>query len=44
MAYLLEDDKVFQGEFGAFDYVEDNFPKYILLMDKYDSLEMVSTI
>ncbi len=36
VAYLLADEKVIQREFGAFDSVEDNFPKYVLSMDKYD--------
>ena len=36
VAYLLSDDKVTQREFGAFDFVNDNFPKYVLSMDKYD--------
>jgi hypothetical protein len=36
VAYLLADDKVIQREFGAFDLVNDNYPKYVLSMDKYD--------
>ncbi|MEA1976228.1 MAG: ATP-binding protein [Bacillota bacterium] len=36
VAYLLANDKIIQREFGAFDSVEDNFPKYVLSMDKYD--------
>jgi predicted AAA+ superfamily ATPase len=36
VAYLLADDKVIKREFGAFDSVNDNFPKYVLSMDKYD--------
>jgi hypothetical protein len=36
VAYLLTDDKVIQREFGAFDLVDDNYPKYVLSMDKYD--------
>jgi len=36
VAYLLADDKVVEREFGAFDSVNDNFPKYVLSMDKYD--------
>ncbi len=36
VAYLLVDEKVIQREFGAFDSVDDNFPKYVLSMDKYD--------
>jgi len=36
VAYLLADDKIIQREFGAFDSVKDNFPKYVLSMDKFD--------
>ncbi|MBK5251837.1 MAG: ATP-binding protein [Peptostreptococcaceae bacterium] len=36
VAYLLTDDKVIKREFGVFDLVDDNFPKYVLSMDKYD--------
>ncbi|MEA3424527.1 MAG: ATP-binding protein [Bacillota bacterium] len=36
VAYLLTDDKAVRREFGAFDSVDDNFPKYVLSMDKYD--------
>jgi hypothetical protein len=36
VAYLLSDDKVVQREFGAFDSVKDNFPKYVLSLDKFD--------
>jgi len=36
VAYLLADDMVVQREFGAFNLVDDNFPKYVLSMDKYD--------
>lgn len=36
VAYLLAGDKVVQREFGAFELVDDNFPKFVLSMDKYD--------
>jgi predicted AAA+ superfamily ATPase len=36
VAYLLADEKVIKREFGAFDSVDDNYPKYVLSMDKYD--------
>lgn len=36
VAYLLADDKVIRREFGAFDSVDDNYPKFVLSMDKYD--------
>lgn len=33
-AYLLSDEKVIEKEFGAYDYVDDNYPKYVISMDK----------
>lgn len=36
VAYLLADDKVIDREFGAYKGIEDNYPKYVLSMDKYD--------
>lgn len=33
VAYLLADEKVIEREFGAFSFVSDNFPKYVLSMD-----------
>ena len=36
VAYLLADENVIQREFGAFENVEDNYPKFVLSMDKYD--------
>lgn len=36
VAYLLADEKVIKREFGAFDSVDDNYPKFVLSMDKYD--------
>jgi len=36
VAYLLADDQITSREFGAFDSVDDNFPKYVLSMDKFD--------
>ena len=34
--YLLADEKVVDREFGAYESVRDNFPKYVLSMDKFD--------
>ena len=34
--YLLADEKVVDREFGAYESVRDNFPKYVLSMDKLD--------
>lgn len=36
VAYLLADDKVVAREFGAYDDVNDNYPKYVLSLDKMD--------
>ena len=33
-AYFLSDEKVIEREFGAYDCVSDNFPKYVISMDK----------
>lgn len=32
--YLLSDDNVIEREFGAYKYIEDNYPKYVISMDK----------
>ncbi len=34
VAYLLTDEKVIEREFGAFKEINDNFPKYVLSLDK----------
>lgn len=34
VTYLLENDKVQNREFGAFEEVKDNYPKYVLSLDK----------
>ena len=36
VAYILADDSVIEREFGAFKGIEDNYPKYVLTMDKFD--------
>lgn len=36
VAYLLADDNVIKREFGAYDGINDNYPKYVLSMDKFD--------
>lgn len=33
-AYLLADDNVVEREFGAYKNVQDNYPKYVVSMDK----------
>lgn len=36
VAYILADDSVVEREFGAYKAIEDNYPKYVLTMDKFD--------
>lgn len=36
VAYILTDESVIEREFGAFKSVEDNYPKYVITMDKFD--------
>ena len=36
VAYILADDDVIEREFGAFKEIQDNYPKYVLTMDKFD--------
>jgi len=36
VAYLLADDSVIQREFSAYQDVQDNYPKYVLSMDRFD--------
>ncbi len=36
VADYLSSDEVVKREFGAFKYVDDNFPKYVITMDKMD--------
>lgn len=36
VAYLLNDTKVVEREFEAFKTIKDNYPKYVLSMDKVD--------
>ena len=36
VTYLLESEKVQDREFGAFKEIDDNYPKYVLSLDKTD--------
>lgn len=36
VAYYLAEQSVVDREFGAFSAIEDNYPKYVLSMDKHD--------
>ena len=33
-AYLLADENVIEHEFGAYKEIPDNYPKYVVSMDK----------
>lgn len=33
-SYLLKDESVVEREFGAYDSIKDNYPKYVITMDK----------
>lgn len=39
VAYILADEKVVEREFEAYKGIEDNYPKYVLSMDKVDFSE-----
>ena len=36
VAYILADDTVIDREFGVYDNIQDNYPKYVISMDKFD--------
>lgn len=36
VAYILTDESVVQREFDAYKKIEDNYPKYVITMDKFD--------
>lgn len=36
VAYILADKDVIKREFGVFDKINDNYPKYVISMDKID--------
>ena len=36
VCYLLASEETVQREFGAYDLVRDNFPKYVLSLDEID--------
>ena len=36
VAYILANDDVIKREFGAYNGIEDNYPKYVLSLDKID--------
>ncbi len=36
VAYLLASDETIAREFGAYDNIRDNFPKYVISLDEFD--------
>lgn len=36
VAYFLTDEEVIKREFSVYDKINDNYPKYVLTMDKFD--------
>ena len=36
VTYILSDETVIDREFNAYKKIEDNYPKYVLSMDKFD--------
>ena len=36
VAYILADESVINREFRAFKNIDDNYPKYVITMDKFD--------
>lgn len=36
VAYILTDESVVNREFGAYKKIDDNYPKYVISMDKFD--------
>lgn len=36
VAYILADETVIEREFGVYKNIKDNYPKYVLTMDKFD--------
>ena len=36
ISYLMENEKTREREFGVYDLIKDNYPKYVISMDKLD--------
>ena len=36
VAYLLASDETVQREFGAYNNIRDNYPKYVVSLDEFD--------
>ncbi|NLC45981.1 MAG: ATP-binding protein, partial [Firmicutes bacterium] len=36
VCYLLASEEVIQREFGVYDSIRDNYPKYVVSLDEFD--------
>lgn len=36
VTYLLASEDTIKREFGAYDHIRDNFPKYVVSLDEFD--------
>lgn len=36
VTYLLASEETINREFGVYDFVRDNFPKYVVSLDEFD--------
>lgn len=36
VAYLLADERIIKRKFGVYEKIKDNYPKYVISMDKWD--------
>ena len=36
VAYILADESFIEREFGVYKKIKDNYPKYVISMDKFD--------
>ena len=36
VAYILAEEKTIEREFGVYDNIKDNFPKYVVTLDEFD--------
>jgi predicted AAA+ superfamily ATPase len=38
VAYILQDEKTIQREFGNLAYIQDQYPKFVISMDEFSAL------
>lgn len=36
VTYLIASEETINREFGVYDFVRDNFPKYVVFLDEFD--------